>query len=203
MRLFLILLISLLLISGGYTSILAQEPRPEMEVQKDRAEASFLSGVNFGAGIMGSVFSGGKKPVESARVVNGVVRVEEEGDAQVGVVAEFHTLWRWCASKSQTGLVNCNNDDQHAQLGVGPSVGFKLGDNNIINAVFLGPMIAFRPNPTATNSFNLAIGGIMAPKVKVLGDGVEKNQPLPAGETEVRYKTINKYGYALMLAFTF
>ncbi|TAL26637.1 MAG: hypothetical protein EPN94_02810, partial [Nitrospirae bacterium] len=64
--------------------------------EKKDAEDSFLKGANFGAGIMANIFAGGKKPVESARVVNGVVRVEEEGRGQVGVVAEFHTLWSLC-----------------------------------------------------------------------------------------------------------
>jgi len=43
----------------------------------------------------------------------------------------------------------------------------------------------------------------MAPKVKVLGDGIEEGKPLPAGETEVRYKKVTKFGYGVLLSFTF
>lgn len=173
------------------------------EADKKAAETDFIKGVKFGAGIMANILTGGRTPVESAHVVNNIVRVDEEGRAQVGVVAEFHTLWPMCIGKStSTGkhkIYTCGEDA--AQLGVGPSIGLKLGSNNIIEAIFLGPIFAFRPNPKSTNSFNVALGGIIAPKVKVLGDGIENGQPLPVGETEVRYKKVNKFGYAILLSF--
>ncbi len=66
----------------------------------------------------------------------------------------------------------------------------------------MGPMLAFRPDTKSSQSFNLAIGPVMSPKVKVLGDGIEEGKPLPEGETEVRFKKENKFGYAILLSFT-
>lgn len=106
MRSILFLLLVALIVLGSFSLVRADEEKvtrkniagesvtvTSAEAAKKDTEDSFLKGVNFGAGIMANFFTGSKKPVESARVVNGVVRVEEEGKGQVGVVAEFHTLW--------------------------------------------------------------------------------------------------------------
>lgn len=225
MRLIVLLLLVAFLISGSFTPVSAadeailtrkditgvQVPVSPAEADKKDAEDSFLKGVHFGAGIMANMFTGGKKPVETARVVGGVVRVEEESKGQVGAVLEFHTLWTLCKTENliesykkrelKMPLYSCGEDV--AQFGIGPSLGVKLGSNNVIDAIFLGPLFAFRPNKNSKNSFNLAIGGIMAPRVKVLGDGIEEGQALPAGETEVRYKKVTKFGYSVLLSFAF
>lgn len=214
MRVLLSAFLGTLLILDGFSIVLAEEQKVPVKdsagqevmvtsevAELKKAEESFLSGVKFGTGIMANLLTGGKKPVTSARVVNGIVRVEEGGRAQVGVVAEFHSLWALCKTNKRPHLYHC--DDNVAQFGIGPVIGLKLGSNNIIDAIFLGPLFAFRPNPTLANSFNIAVGGVLAPRVKVLGDGIEENNPLPAGETEVRFKNVNKFGYAILLSFAF
>lgn len=172
----------------------------QVGITNDEAKAGkeFITGVKFGAGVMVDILTDGKKPVQSARVVNGIVRSEEEGRSQVGVVAEVHSLWPWCIRKPNVEE-RCSYKNAH--LGVGPALGIKLGSNNVIDAIFLGAILAFRPDLTSTKSFNIAIGGILAPKVQVLGDGIENGQPLPTGETEVRFKKEDKYGYAILLSF--
>ncbi|HLA51194.1 MAG TPA: hypothetical protein VJZ92_02970, partial [Thermodesulfobacteriota bacterium] len=105
MRLIVFLLLVAFLISGSFTPVSAADEatltRKDItgkpvhvsteEADKKDAEDSFLKGVHFGVGIMANMFTGGKKPVETARVVGGVVRVEEESKGQVGAVLEFHT----------------------------------------------------------------------------------------------------------------
>jgi hypothetical protein len=68
-------------------------------------------------------------------------------------------------------------------------------------------MIGFRhPNAatsSSTSSWNFGIGLRVDPKAQVLGDGVVANQPLPAGETAIRYKTEPRPGVMLLSSFSF
>jgi hypothetical protein len=56
-------------------------------------------------------------------------------------------------------------------------------------------------SPTA--SWNFGLGIRVTPKSQVLGDGIFANQPLPAGETVIRYKTEPRYGIMLLSSFSF
>lgn len=54
--------------------------------------------------------------------------------------------------------------------------------------------------PAEANAFTLGVGVVFDLNVKTLGDGIHANQPLPEGETEVRFK--EKSRPSLMLMFT-
>lgn len=101
------------------------------------------------------------------------------------------------------------NEDTKKVWGHGPFVGIQPGSQNIIEAVAIGWMIGFRrPDPergslTENSSFNLGIGFVVDPKVQVLGDGVTRNQALPVGETQVRFKDSAQYGLRIMSSFSF
>jgi hypothetical protein len=68
-------------------------------------------------------------------------------------------------------------------------------------------MIGLR-HPTAnttspTQSWNFGVGLRIDPHAQVLGDGIFANQPLPAGETAIRYKNEPRAGIMLLSSFSF
>jgi hypothetical protein len=81
------------------------------------------------------------------------------------------------------------------------------GSNNPITGYALGWMIGFR-HPTAattssTQSWNFGVGLRIDPHAQVLGDGIFANQPLPAGESAIRYKNEPRSGVMLLSSFSF
>jgi len=53
------------------------------------------------------------------------------------------------------------------------------------------------------DSFNIGIGVVVDPSAKVLGDGITENQPLLAGETQVRFKETSQKGIFIMVSYSF
>lgn len=146
--------------------------------------------------------------VKNAQVVNGIVRVTEDNNALPRIMLETHYFFK--PSGKLFGLFDSvKNTDQTKVWGHGPFVGIQPGSQNIIEAVAIGWMVGFRrPDPengslTANSSFNLGIGFVVDPKVQVLGDGVTRNQALPVGETQVRFKDSAQYGLLIMSSFSF
>lgn len=88
-------------------------------------------------------------------------------------------------------------------MGFGPFVALQSSANQAIDAFALGLMMGRRKGPTDTSSVNIGIGLAFDPSVQVLGHGVKEGQPLPAGETAVRFKKEGRFGWALMTSFTF
>jgi hypothetical protein len=145
------------------------EDQPKSGVQ-------MFAGLKFGVGVALTVGIGEKPCIESATIVEGKVRVQEERDAVATVMLESHYLFEM----SKIG---------NREWGLGPFVGIQPGGSDeIIEAFGLGVMIGFKRKPTDTSSWNLGVAYIVDPSVKVLGDGFEENQEPPPGEKEVRLK---------------
>lgn len=53
------------------------------------------------------------------------------------------------------------------------------------------------------DSFNIGIGVMVNPNAQVLGDGVQKNQVLPTGETAVRLRKTTEMGYLVTFSYWF
>ena len=53
------------------------------------------------------------------------------------------------------------------------------------------------------DSFNIGLGIMVNPNAQVLGDGIRKNEVLPAGETAVRLKTTTELGWLFVFSYTF
>lgn len=162
----------------------------------------------FGVAITYTQDLGKHDRVKNAQVVNGVVRVTEDNNALPRIMLETHYFFK--PNGSLFGLFDSvKNTDSNKVWGHGPFVGIQPGSQNIIEAVTIGWMIGFRrPEETATSvtqnsSFNLGLGFVVDPKVQVLGDGMTRNQPLPSGETQVRFKDTAQYGILLMSSFSF
>jgi len=171
------------------------------KVEKIKSDLSAIdfAGVGFGVGIALTLDSNADKDrVKSASLVNGIVRVDEEDNDKARIMLELHYLFK--PHKSFAKLVAAGN------WGHGPFIALQPGSDNLFDSVGGGWMIAFkRPDASkpTSNSFNLGVGYVVDPKVQVLGDGLEPNQPLPAGETEIRYKTEAEGAVLLLASFQF
>ena len=158
-------------------------------VNEQKSQEKVFGGFNVGAGVMVGFDLGNKQRVQKASVVNGVVRIDQASSSNIGVIAEVHKLYQY--------------DSKGGQWGYGPYVGLVLsGENNIINAASAGVMFGFLPKGDK-QSLNIGVGAMVTPNAQVLGDGIEANQPLPAGETGVRYKNTTIYGVAVAISFGF
>ena len=173
-----------------------QAPAPQSKIEKNafeelesEKEEEMLSKY-FGAGIMANIdFGGGSKMrIKDAKVVAGKVRIEEESKAQVGFFLEAHKFMGEPNGTSKT--VN------------GPFVGLVMAGDAGIDSAILGWVWGFS-QPKSSQTLNLGLGLAISPHAQILGDGLVANSPLPAGETEVRFKKTTKYGLAFSVSFGF
>lgn len=145
---------------------------------------------------------GDKKPVKSASIINGVVRVEAENEIKYGLGLEVHRfIWgnSWGATDDRTWS---------GAFAIGPYVSVLPGTNNIIDTIGAGIIIGFiggRTSESEGNKFsmNIAIGGYVDPDTKVLADGFEDGKAPPAGETSVRFSSVAQYGIQGVLSFSY
>jgi len=173
-----------------------------------------FGGLTFGVGLALSENVQAQSRVTSAQVVNGIVRVTQTNDAIAGIVLESHYFFVPNTYFISPSIVPA------LDWGHGPFVAIVAGSggNDVVTAFALGWMIGFRqptwttdsngqitgkPKYSSTASWNLGIGLRVDPAVQVLGDGIVANQPLPAGETSVRYKTVPGYGLMVLSSFSF
>lgn len=176
------------------TTAVGVQAKPPTESSKD---ANTFGGIKFGTGLAAGFR---RSPiVTNAAVVGGVVRVSEETTAVARLILESHYLFT-CEDKS-AGKV-CG-DNLFKSSGHGPFVAIQPGQADIIQSIGIGWMLAFRHNDTDTSSWNIGLGVMVDPKVKTLGDGIVANQPLPVGETQVRFKTTARYSWFLMSSYAF
>lgn len=145
------------------------------------------AGMGFGIGMSFTIDTGKNDRVKSASIVNGVVRVEDEENGIPRLLLEMHNFY-WDIPKTK--------------IGHGPFVAVQPGSEDIINAVALGWMIGLKysTNDKSNRSFNLGIGYAADPNVRILGEGLQPNKPLPENETEIRYKEKTQYGVIIMFS---
>jgi len=160
------------------------------EAQENEAEKSFL-GIDWGMGISASFDTDSTSRVKKAEIVNGVVRVEEESNIALGIVLDAHYFF------------TVHEKDDRATVGAGPFIAIQTSGDNLIDSWALGGMLGFRRDPAKSTSFNLGLGVRVEPGVKVLGDGLVENQPLPEGETDIRYKTEDRLGIVVVFSASF
>jgi hypothetical protein len=183
-------------------------------------------GLNWGVGIATDFDVRGTR-VNTAQIVGtpGIVRVDSTAsNANVGFVLEMHYFLRdftWQSSsyvKAQGACVLiCNLD-----VATGPFVAIEVGNgtsaqpgaDKLITGYALGWMVGLHHLKPADNnpnvlqsvdnrSWNFGVGLRIDPSAQVLGDGFIANQPPPAGETGVRFKTEPRLGIMLLSSFTF
>ena len=163
---------------------------PQLFAQED------FKGLGFGVGLSLTVDTGNNDRVNSASVVNGIVRVDEEDDTLARIMLESHYFFK---PKNKLPILGV----QPQNWGYGPFVAVQPG-TDIIEAVALGWMVGFKreDDPKDTNSWNIGLGYAIDPNAKILGEGIKDNQPLPGGETEVRFREKSQGGILLLTSFS-
>jgi len=166
------------------------------ELENIQKSAEKFKGLGFGVALSYTHDLGKRNRVVDASIVNGVVRVNEENNDIVRFMLETHYFFpftsdHWYGDKGKGGW--------------GPFVAFEPASDGggPIRSIGAGIMFGWRRDKARSDSFNFGIGAIMDSSVKVLGDGVRENEPLPSGETEIRYKKTSQGGLLLLLSFAF
>ncbi len=172
--------------------ILAVEPQVESQKEPQKE----LEGFKFGVGLTLTIDAGGLNRVQEAEVVNGIVRITEERDVIPRLMLETHYFFV-PKKTSFLGILDAT------KWGWGPFVGLQNGSDDIIEAIGIGLMIGFRRREDPAQSFNIGLGAIVDPSVKVLGDGIRQDEPLPAGETNIRYKHTDQWGFLIITSYSF
>ncbi|MES2834033.1 MAG: hypothetical protein V4707_04895 [Pseudomonadota bacterium] len=168
----------------------ADRDQKTRETEANRRE---FAGLDLGVGISVTFDFGGIERISEAEVVSGVVRVKDEDDARARIMLESHYFF----TPSGTPFGVAQGD-----WGVGPFVAIQPGTDEVIEAAALGVMMGFRREGTG-DSFNIGIGVAVDPNTRTLGDGIERDMPLPVGETAVRYKEESQFGLVILTSFTF
>lgn len=178
-----------------------------------------FGGLGWGIGIAANFdIRGSRNQLSSAEVVNGIVRVTDtSGNASVSFVLEAHYFLKdyflpfvdkdACKKNYPGSPINCTEfaHGPFVAIEVGGGAKSAVGANDPISGYALGWMFGMRhPNsPTPNSSWNIGAGLRISPKGAVLGDGFVANQPPPAGETSIRYKTEPRLGVMLLSTFSF
>ncbi|WP_166040288.1 hypothetical protein [Sphingosinicella sp. YJ22] len=177
---------------------------PEVEEEGQPVTRPF-GGINFGVGISFTLDLGSSDRVQEAQLVNGVVRVTDERNGIARIMLESHYLFTPGYDPTPNAVQPRNGpfDTYAGQWGHGPFVALQPGQDDIIDAVGLGWMIGFRRSLTTTQSFNFGLGAVVDPNTKILGDDILPNQPLPPGETEIRFTNEMQTGLLFLTSFSF
>jgi hypothetical protein len=169
-------------------------------------------GLGWGIGIATDFdMTGGR--VANAVIANNIVRVTD-ASSNVGIsfVLEAHYFLRdYQLRFNGSGMCSAQDALNCTELAHGPFVAIEVGDgstatpaaNGPITAYAMGWMVGMRHPSSPTASWNFGLGLRINPKSQVLGDGIIANQPLPAGETVIRYRTEPRYGVMLLSSFSF
>lgn len=158
------------------------------EVTDAKPAGSSLSGIKYGIGISLSydVF-GDNRVVTASLDENGIVRVSDEQTFPARIVLESHYFFPAASGK----------------WGHGPFVAVQPGSERVIEAVGGGWMAGFLKNRATGESWNIGVGLLVTPSVRVLGDSITANKALPTNETTIRYKYQSQIGGLAMISFTF
>lgn len=169
----------------------------EQQELQNKADQRF-AGFGFGVAI-GVVGKAGKRDVihSAALDPNGIVRVDGDANTTANLILESHYFF--------------THGESPKNWGYGPFVAIQPGTQNIIESVGAGLMVGFkRSSIVATDlgrdrgdSFNIGLGMMINPHAQVLGDGITKNQVLPAGETAIRLKTTTELGWLFVFSYSF
>ncbi|NWG92413.1 MAG: hypothetical protein HXY21_07875 [Parvularculaceae bacterium] len=170
-----------------------------------------FAGLNFGVGISSTFDLGRNDRVTEAEVVAGLVRVTDQDNVRARIMLESHYFFvprPDCSDRNTrhqkvklAGLAA--NSCSQTEWGVGPFVALQPGTNEIIEAIGMGVMVGFKRSRDSSNSFNIGVGIVYDPNTRTLGPDIIDGQPLPAGETEIRYLEQDQVGLLVLSSFSF
>ena len=170
----------------------------EQRSQGKDPEGRSFAGLNLGVGLSATYDLGENDRVSEAVVVGGLVRVTNQDNVRARIMLESHYFFT--PSGNFLGL---ENTPDSPKWGLGPFVAVQPGSNEIIEAIGAGIMLGFRRNNDSSNSFNIGVGIAFDPNTRTLGAGIVDGQPLPSGETAVRYLEQEQLGLLILTSFSF
>lgn len=191
---------------------LAGEPRApgsnQFGLANDDNNKQSFGGIEFGIGMAFSLDLGDNVRVRDAQLVNGLVRVSRSDDVRARLILESHYFFTPPGvGLPLLGLMNPTREERdkgrQPMWGFGPFVAVQPGSDNVIDAIGAGLMLGLRRGTQGTDSFNLGIGLLYDMDVQTLGDGIFENQPLPVGETEIRFRRRSQSGLMILSSFSF
>jgi hypothetical protein len=177
-------------------------------------------GLGWGIGIATNFDIGGKR-VGTAELTNNIVRIKDtSSNVNVSFVLEAHYFlrdYKFALGSSSSCRMAATNPVDYlncTELAHGPFVAIEVGGgtagtpkaDGIITAFAMGWMVGLRHPASSVSdksSWNFGLGLRVTPNSQILGDGIIANQPLPAGETVIRYKNEPRYGVTLLSSFSF
>lgn len=187
------------------------------------------AGLNWGLGIAADFdVSGARVASATLAGTNNIVRITDATpNVDVGFVLEAHYFIRdYFFAKPLATAMNGIPCDQICNVDVadGPFVALEIGGGTSVPSGSSGPITGYAlgwmvglhhpvlaPSKTgsstlvdtSTRSWNFGIGLRVDPDAQVLGPGIVANQPLPDGETTIRYEKEARYGIMLLSSFSF
>lgn len=168
------------------------------EDNPDKNEQRKFAGINFGVGISLTHDLGSSRVDSASLDENGLLRVTKDRNEQARVMLESHYFFEPDSKgKGFLGIAEAG------LWGHGPFVALQPGTDEIIEAIGLGWMVGFRRSSGGSSSWNLGFGYVVDPSVQTLGDGLQENQILPTGETQVRFRETSQTGVFLLASFNF
>ena len=148
----------------------------------------------WGLGITGTYDLGFSDRIVSAEISNGIVRVSGDNNFSARLLLERHFF-----TKTDAGTCFLFSSAN----GCGGFLAIQMGSTNtkVLDAFGFGYMWGWKDNKDdKATAWNFGLGLIADPNTTVLGDGIVKNEALPAGET-LRYKTTTKFGVLMLFSF--
>ena len=182
------------------------DPPPDEDEADQKREAEryanreFL-GIRFGIGFGMTMDPGPPDRVDDAALVNGIVRVGKQANHRPRVLFETHYFWRLVSEATTVGFRGEDVSVQAADIGIGPFAAIQGSDEELLESFAIGGMVGFKRDERS--SFNIGFGVALDPTVKVLGDGIRPNEPLPAGEETLRFKEEPRWSYLVLVSFSF
>ena len=172
---------------------------PKTAAQQE-ANRDFL-GIRFGIAFGLSATVKADDRVEEAEVVDGVVRITKMANHRTRVMLETHYFWQWKAEEVPINVEGGSQIIKVADIGIGPFAAIQTSGDEVLEAIGMGLMVGFKRD--ARSSFNVGGGILLDPTVKTLGDGIRPNEPLPPGETVIRFKEEPRWGLLVLTSFSF
>lgn len=158
----------------------------EPSTESSPGESDFFKGMSTGIALIRPR----QKTVREASVVNGKVVVTSEAKVEntLMVLKSFPI--------SKTTHSNCQGTSQWAScaawmIGAGFNIGSQGSGGQIIDFLGVGLTVGSGQEAQKAAAWYAGIGIGRRFNQKVLGDGLRENEPLPAGETQVRFKYID------------
>lgn len=176
---------------SAMSPIMLRELLEEARERKIEAENELtFKGMKWGLGLGWSISDG--DVVEDAALVNGVIRATVTRNEQAKVILEGHHY------------IACDRNGKNGQRGCGPFVGVVADSDDVLDGVALGWMFGFKSKkPQTDNGFSIGIGALLENDVRDLADGFHDGEPLPAGETEIRFIEEGRFSLVVFATRTF